>query len=100
MLDMEEATRLAQEFLDEKVSHEGMAFALVERERTQMGSAFHFDCQSAAYLRSGDLRDMAAGTGYVRVDGETGGVLHAGSDRVHPAQPLLTFLVTPFGVTS
>ncbi|MFE0913986.1 hypothetical protein ACN6LI_005395 [Streptomyces violaceoruber] len=72
MLDMEEATRLARQFLDQKVSHEGMAFALVEGERAQVGTAFYFDCQSVAYLRTGDLRDMAIGTGYVRVDGETG----------------------------
>ncbi|MFD0455838.1 hypothetical protein ACFQ2H_07115 [Streptomyces violaceoruber] len=37
-----------------------------------MGTAFYFDCQSVAYLRTGDLRDMAIGTGYIRVDGETG----------------------------
>ncbi|MFH8474214.1 hypothetical protein [Streptomyces sp. NPDC018000] len=72
MLDMEEATRLAQEFLDKKVSHEGITFALVEGSRTQVGNSFYFDCQSVAYLRSGDLRDMAVGSGYVRVDGETG----------------------------
>ncbi|GGK78481.1 hypothetical protein [Streptomyces flaveus] len=72
MLDIEEATRLAQRFLDEKVSHEGMTFALVEGEHAQVGSTFYFDCQSVAYLRSGDLRDMAIGTGYVCVDGETG----------------------------
>ncbi|WP_109028391.1 hypothetical protein [Streptomyces rubrogriseus] len=72
MLDMEEATRLARQFLDQKVSHEGMAFALVEGERAQVGTAFYFDCQSVTYLRTGDLRDMAVGTGYVRVDGQTG----------------------------
>lgn len=72
MLDIEEATRLAQRFLDEEVSHEGMPFALVEGERAQVGSKFYFDCQSVAYLRSGDIRDMAIGTGYVCVDGETG----------------------------
>ncbi|GAA4003007.1 hypothetical protein GCM10022384_57120 [Streptomyces marokkonensis] len=37
-----------------------------------MGTAFYFDSQSVAHLRTGDLRDMAIGTGYVRVDGETG----------------------------
>ncbi|KAA0935311.1 YrhB domain-containing protein [Streptomyces apricus] len=72
MLDMEKATSLAQKFLDEKVSHAGMTFALVEGERIQVGRVFYFDCQSVAYLRSGDLRDMAVGTGYVCVDGETG----------------------------
>ncbi|MER7999134.1 hypothetical protein [Streptomyces sp. NPDC095613] len=72
MLDMEEATRLARNFLDEKASHEGTAFALTEGERAQVGHTYYFDCQSAAYLRSGDLRDMAIGTGYVSVDGETG----------------------------
>ncbi|MFF8366874.1 hypothetical protein ACF05F_33365 [Rhodococcus erythropolis] len=72
MLDMEEATRLAKKFLDEKVSHEGMVFELVEGERAQVGSTFYFDCQSVAYLRTGELRDMAVGTGYVSVDGETG----------------------------
>ncbi|TWV58563.1 hypothetical protein FRZ03_00520 [Streptomyces misionensis] len=72
MLDMEQATRLAQEFLDREVSHEGMTFALVEGERAQVGGKFYFDCQSVAYLRSGDPSDMAIGTGYVCVDGETG----------------------------
>ncbi|WP_149829495.1 hypothetical protein [Streptomyces tailanensis] len=72
MLDIEQAAMLAQRFLDEEVSHEGMMFALVEGERAQLGSNYYFDCQSVAYLRSGDLRDMAIGTGYVCVDGETG----------------------------
>nr|WSY51870.1 hypothetical protein OG999_18195 [Streptomyces sp. NBC_00886] len=72
MLNIEEATKLAQTFLDEEVSHEGMAFALVDGERTLVDSTFYFDCQSVAYLRSGALRDMAIGTGYVCVDGETG----------------------------
>ncbi|WP_260333449.1 hypothetical protein [Streptomyces beigongshangae] len=72
MLDREEAAGLAREFLDEKVSHEGMALALVEGECARLGGAFYFDCQSVAHLRSGDPRDMAVGTGYVRVDGETG----------------------------
>lgn len=72
MLDMEQATRLAQEFLDREVSHEGMTFALVEGKRALVAGKFYFDCQSVAYLRSGDFRDMAVGTGYVCVDGETG----------------------------
>ncbi|MFD9278513.1 hypothetical protein ACFWD7_14660 [Streptomyces mirabilis] len=72
MLTIEEATKLAERFLDEEVSHGGMAFALVDGERTLVGSTFYFDCQSVAYLRSGDSRDMAIGTGYVCVDGETG----------------------------
>ncbi|ARP71343.1 hypothetical protein LK07_17930 [Streptomyces pluripotens] len=72
MLDMEQAAKLAQEFLDREVSHERMAFALVEGERAQAGGKFYFDCQSVAYLRSGDPSDMAVGTGYVCVDGETG----------------------------
>ncbi|MEU8652286.1 hypothetical protein [Streptomyces sp. NPDC048737] len=72
MLNTEEAARLAQKFLDEKVSHAGMAFALVEGEHARVGSTFYFDCQSVAHLRSGDFRDMAVGTGYVCVDGATG----------------------------
>ncbi|WP_326752639.1 YrhB family protein [Streptomyces hirsutus] len=72
MMDVEEATRLAQRFLDEEVSHEGMTFALVEGKSVRAGSNFYFDCQSVAYLRSGDIRDMSVGAGYVCVDGETG----------------------------
>ncbi|MFE9725751.1 hypothetical protein ACFYQ5_19670 [Streptomyces sp. NPDC005794] len=72
MLDIEEATALAENFLDQEVSHEGMTLALIEGERAPVGRKFYFDCQSAAYLRSGDPRDMAVGTGYVCVDGETG----------------------------
>ncbi|MFJ3639273.1 hypothetical protein ACIPRD_05915 [Streptomyces sp. NPDC090108] len=72
MLDMEHAARLAQEFLDREVSHEGMAFALVEGEYAQVEGTFYFDCQSVAYLHSGDPSDMAVGTGYICVDGETG----------------------------
>lgn len=71
MLNIEDAAVLAQHFLDQQVSHEGMTFALVEGERAQVGTNFYFDCQSAAYLRDGDPRDMAVGTGYVCVDGET-----------------------------
>ncbi|MGF1339727.1 hypothetical protein ACQSMD_06330 [Streptomyces flavovirens] len=72
MLDMEDAAVLAQNFLDQQVSHEGMTFALVEGARAQVGNDFYFDCQSAAYLRDGNPRDMAVGTGYLRVDGKTG----------------------------
>ncbi|WP_405466896.1 YrhB family protein [Streptomyces jietaisiensis] len=72
MMEVEEAAELAQRYLDEAVSHEGMTFALVEGEHAQIGSEFYFDCQSAAYLRSGDIRDMAVGVGYVCVNGETG----------------------------
>ncbi|MFD5872666.1 hypothetical protein [Streptomyces sp. NPDC060322] len=72
MLNVEDAAVLAQNFLDQQVSHEGMTLALVEGERAQVGRDFYFDCQSAAYLRDGDPRDMAVGTGYLRVDGNTG----------------------------
>ncbi|MEU1487188.1 hypothetical protein [Streptomyces sp. NPDC005752] len=63
---------LAQNFLDQQVSHKGMAFALVDGECAHVGDDFYFDCQSAAYLRDGDPRDIAVGTGYLRVDGKTG----------------------------
>ncbi|MDX2621607.1 hypothetical protein OG279_38100 (plasmid) [Streptomyces sp. NBC_01201] len=72
MLNVEEAAVLAQNFLDQQVSHEGMTLALVEGESAQMGGDFYFDCQSATYLRDGDPRDIAVGTGYLRVDGQTG----------------------------
>ncbi len=72
MLNVEDAAVLAQNFLDQQVSHEGMALALVEGESAHVGGDFYFDCQSAAYLRDGDPRDMAVGTGYLRVDGKTG----------------------------
>ncbi|MFC5173702.1 hypothetical protein [Streptomyces mutomycini] len=72
MLDIAAATVLAQDFLDRQVSHEGMTFALAEGESVRVGAAFYFDCQSTAFLSSGDLRDMAVGTGYVCVDGDTG----------------------------
>lgn len=49
-----------------------MALALAEGERAQVAGDFCFDCQSAAYLRDGDPRDIAVGTGYLRVDGNTG----------------------------
>ncbi|MEU0147927.1 hypothetical protein ABZ119_18530 [Streptomyces sp. NPDC006288] len=72
MLNVEDAAVLAQNFLDQQVSHEGMALALVEGESAQVGGDFYFDCQSAAYLRDGDPRDIAVGTGYLCVDGKTG----------------------------
>ncbi|MDF6018311.1 hypothetical protein [Streptomyces sp. JH34] len=72
MLDIEDAAVLAQNFLDQQVSHEGMTFALAEGERARVGDHFYFDCQSAAWLRDGDPQDMAVGTGYLRVDGRTG----------------------------
>lgn len=72
MMEVEEAAELAQRYLDETVSHEGMPFALIEGEHAQIGKKFYFDCQSVAYLRSGDIRDMAVGVGYVCVNGDTG----------------------------
>ena len=72
MLDIEQAAGLAQRFLDERVGPGDVPLALVEGERAQAGGVFYFGCQSAAYLRSGDFRDMAIGVGYVAVDGETG----------------------------
>jgi hypothetical protein len=72
MLDMAAATVLAQRFLDRQVSCAGMTFALVDGDRALVGGDFFFDCQSTAFLSSGDLREMAVGTGYVCVDGETG----------------------------
>ncbi|MFJ4972984.1 hypothetical protein [Streptomyces sp. NPDC088755] len=72
MLNVEDAAVLAQNFLDQQVSHEGLALALVGGERAQVGGDFFFGCQSAAYLRDGDPRDIVVGTGYLRVDGNTG----------------------------
>ncbi|MET9763119.1 YrhB domain-containing protein [Streptomyces sp. NPDC006372] len=72
MLDIEQAAKLAQRFLDERAGPGVTPLALVEGERTQVGAVFYFDCQSDAYLRSGDFRDMAIGVGHVAVDGETG----------------------------
>ncbi|MFE4693968.1 hypothetical protein ACFRH6_28475 [Streptomyces sp. NPDC056749] len=71
MLDAEGATVLAQNFLDQHFS-QGMPLALVEGERVQVGTDYFFDCQSAAHLLTGDPQDMAVGTGYVRIDGDTG----------------------------
>ncbi|MEU0176130.1 YrhB domain-containing protein [Streptomyces massasporeus] len=72
MLRIEQAARRAQQFLDEEAGSGEVPLALVEAERSQVGSGFYFGCQSIAYLRSGDFRDMAIGVGYVAVDGETG----------------------------
>ncbi|NEB96033.1 hypothetical protein [Streptomyces bauhiniae] len=60
-MDMDEATGLAWRFLDEEVSHEGMRFALVEGERTQVRGNFYFDCQSVDHLRSGDWNGQDSG---------------------------------------
>ncbi|WP_228988727.1 hypothetical protein [Streptomyces sp. DH8] len=72
MLSGKDAAVLTQNFLEQQASHEGTGFALVEGVRAQVRGDFSFDCQSAAYLRDGDLRDIAAGTDYLRVDGHTG----------------------------
>ncbi|MFF5966914.1 YrhB domain-containing protein [Streptomyces collinus] len=72
MLRIEQAARRAQQFLGEEAGSGEVPLALVETERAQVGGVFYFGCQSAAYLRSGDFRDMAIGVGYVAVDGETG----------------------------
>lgn len=72
MLDIAAATVLARDFLDRHVSDEGMMFALAEGEHARVDGVFYFDCQSTAFLSSGDPREMAVGTGYVCVDGETG----------------------------
>lgn len=72
MLDIEEATRLAQRFLDEEAGPGDVPLALVEGEHAQVGTVFYFECQSVDYLRSGEFRDMAIGVGCVSVDAETG----------------------------
>ncbi|MFF4675189.1 hypothetical protein ACFY1C_36505 [Streptomyces sp. NPDC001279] len=72
MLSMEEASRLAAEFLKKTVSSESMPMALVEGEHAHVESEIMFDCQSVAFIRSGDPRDMAIGIGYVAVNAETG----------------------------
>ncbi|QGZ52663.1 hypothetical protein GPZ77_00080 [Streptomyces sp. QHH-9511] len=72
MLDFEEVARRARAFLDEEWSHEGMKVVLVEQQHARVGREIFFECQSDAYLRSGDPSDMAVGIGYVCVDAETG----------------------------
>lgn len=72
MLDIEQAARLARQFLEEEAGPGEVPLALVEGARAQVGDVFYFDCQSVDYLRSGDFRDMAIGVGYVSVDAETG----------------------------
>ncbi|MEE1938025.1 hypothetical protein V1L54_01085 [Streptomyces sp. TRM 70361] len=72
MLEFEQAAELAQKFLDEEVGSPDFPMALVRDEHARIGKELFFDCQSAAYLESGDLSDMAIGTGYVCVDLETG----------------------------
>ncbi|PJE94179.1 hypothetical protein CUT44_28215 [Streptomyces carminius] len=72
MLSIERAAELARRFLDEEVGTPDFPFELIEEQHARVGKDIFFDCQSAAYLRSGDLSDMAIGTGYVCVDGETG----------------------------
>ncbi|MFJ9330115.1 hypothetical protein ACIRPN_26695 [Streptomyces sp. NPDC101230] len=71
-LSVKDAPVLTQNFLEQQASHEGMALARVEGERARVGGDFSFDCQSAADLRAGDLRGVVVGTGYLRVDGNTG----------------------------
>ncbi|WP_234542270.1 YrhB domain-containing protein [Streptomyces shenzhenensis] len=72
MLDIEEAARLAQRFLDEETGPGDAPLALVAEERAQVGGLYYFGCQSVAYLRSGEFRDMAIGMAGVSVDAETG----------------------------
>jgi hypothetical protein len=72
MLDIEQAAGLAQRFLDGEGGRDGMPLTLVKGERVQVDAKFYFGCQTVAYLRSGEFQDMAIGTGYVCVDGETG----------------------------
>ncbi|MFG3287849.1 YrhB domain-containing protein [Streptomyces sp. NPDC048179] len=72
MLDIEEAARLAQRFLEEETGAGDTPLALVDEERAQIGGLYYFGCQSVAYLSSGDFQDMAIGTGGVFVDAETG----------------------------
>jgi hypothetical protein len=71
MLEFEQAAELAQRFLDEEVGP-GFPMLLLRDEHARVGKELFFDCQSAAYLRSGDLSDMAVGIGCVCVDMETG----------------------------
>ncbi|MFG3525846.1 hypothetical protein ACGF8B_03825 [Streptomyces sp. NPDC047917] len=72
MLSIEEAAGLAAAFLGERVSNESMPMALVANEHAQVGGEIMFDCQSVAYIRSGDFRDMAIGIGHVAVNADTG----------------------------
>ncbi|MFJ8856777.1 hypothetical protein [Streptomyces sp. NPDC102437] len=72
MPNIEEVAELAAVFLEERVSNESMPIALIEGEHAQVGSEIMFDCQSVAYIRSGDLRDMAIGIGHVAVNTDTG----------------------------
>lgn len=50
----------------------GDRYHRLSRFRSPNGGTVDFDWQSVDYHRSGDFRDMAIGTGYVCVDGETG----------------------------
>jgi hypothetical protein len=72
MPSIERAAELARRFLTEEVGTPDFPFALIEEQHARVGRNIFFDCQSAAYPRSGDPSDMAVGTGCVRVDGETG----------------------------
>jgi hypothetical protein len=72
MLEFEQAAELAQRFLDEEAGGPDFPIVLLKDEHVRVGKEIFFDCQSAAYLRSGDLSDMAVGIGCVCVDMETG----------------------------
>lgn len=72
MISTERAAAIAQDFLDDEVSGPETKMVLVPGAHAVVEGSFYFDCQSEAYLDSGDPSEMAIGVGYVCVDGNTG----------------------------
>ncbi|AZQ73513.1 hypothetical protein EKH77_21885 [Streptomyces luteoverticillatus] len=72
MLSFEQAAELARIFLAEKSRYSTLPMDIVEEDHALLDGKIYFDCQSIAYLKSGNPSDMVIGTGYICVDGETG----------------------------
>ncbi|CAM5250903.1 hypothetical protein GCM10010329_07800 [Streptomyces spiroverticillatus] len=71
-MDKESARERAARFLEAGNRTAEMPLALTDGEPQVRGSVLYFDCQSTAYLRTGNWRDLAIGSGPVAVDLETG----------------------------
>ncbi|MFI0982252.1 YrhB domain-containing protein [Streptomyces sp. NPDC021093] len=72
MIGKEQARELADQFLKSPQRHWEMPMTLMDGEPHLREGVLYFACQSVDYIRTGDWRDMAVGSGPVVVHLETG----------------------------
>jgi hypothetical protein len=72
MIEVEEAERLAKVYLESRNLSSEVEMQLAGTAPFRRDDVLYFDCQSADYLRTGNWRDMAIGSGPVAVDLKSG----------------------------